>query len=152
MRLAQVDGHPLETNRFLVEDTLLDRPALLNGVEVSLFHPDAAGVNRVGVDILLLERFECLRLVVHKTVADLFEVVLAAVPVLLEAPPVSTALQFHIAVFAEGLDLVRTGHHRKFVADLVEVLPRPRMLREGEHACSFPEVTPVGFLRGHLDR
>ena len=151
LRLAQVDGHALETNRFLVEDTLLDRPALLNGVEVGLFHPDAAGINGVGIDVLLLERFERLRLVVHKTVADLFEVVLAAVPVLLEAPPVSTALQFHVAVFAEGLDLVRTGHHRKFVADLVEVLPRPRMLREGEHARRFPEVTPMRFLGGHLD-
>ena len=151
LRLTQVDGHPLETDRFLVEDTLLHRPTLLQGVKVRLFHPDAAGVNRVGVDVLLLESFESFGLVVHEAVADFFEVVLAAVPVLLEAPPVGAAGKFHIAVFAEGLDLVRARHHREFVADLVEVLPCPGVLREGKHSRGFPEVAPVRLLRCHLD-
>ena len=150
LRLAQVDGHALETDRFLVEDTLFDCPALLNSVEVSLFHPDAAGVNRVGVDVLLFERFKSLRLIVHEAVANLFEVVLAAVPVLLEAPPVGATFQFHVAVFTEGLDFVRARDDREFIADLVEVLTGPHVLREGEHACGFPEVAPVRFLGSHL--
>ena len=152
LRLTQVDGHALEADGLLVEDPLLHGPALLDGIEVGLLHPDAAGVDGVGVEVLLLEGFERLRLVVHEAVADLLEVVLAAVPVLVEAPPVSSALQFHVAVFAESLDLVRARNHRELVADLVEVLARPHVLGEREHARSFPEVTPVRFLRGHLHR
>ena len=152
LRLAQVDGHALETDGFLVEDSPLYGPALLHGIEVGLLHPDAARVDGVRVEILLLEGFECLRLVVHEAVADFFEVVLAAVPVLLEAPPVAAALQFNVAVLAEGLDFVRARDHRELVADLVEVLPRPNVLGEREHASRFPEVPPVAFLRGHLHR
>ena len=151
LRLAEVDGHALETNRFLVVDALLDGPAFFHSIKVGLFHPDAARVNRVSVEVLFLECFERLGLVVHEAVADLLEVVLAMVPVLLEAPPVATALEFDKAVFTERLDDVRARDHREFVTDLVEVLASPHMLRECEHACSFPEVAPVRFLRGHAD-
>ena len=55
--LAQVDGHALETNGFLVEDALFYSPALLDRIEISLLHPDTAGVNGIGVEVLLLEGF-----------------------------------------------------------------------------------------------
>ena len=152
LRLAQVDGHALEADGFLVKDSLLYGPALLDGVEVGLLHPDAAGVDGVGVEVLLLEGFEGLRLVVHETVADFLEVVLAAVPVLLEAPPVGAASKFYVAIFAESLDDVGAADNREVIADLVEVLPCPSVLGESEHARGFPEVAPVRFLRGHLHR
>ena len=120
-------------------------------MEVGLLHPDAARVNRVSVEILLLECFKRLRLVVHEAVADFLEVVLAMVPVFLEAPPVSTALEFDKAVFAERLDDVRTRDHREFVTNLVEVLACPHVLREREHARRFPEIAPVRFLCLHAD-
>ena len=151
LRFAEVDGHALEANRFLVVDALLDSPALLHGIKVGLLHPDAARVNGVSVEILLLERFESLCLIVHEAVADFLEVVLAMVPILFEAPPVAAALEFDKTVFAERLDDVRARNHRKFVTDLVEVLACPHVLREREHAGRFPEVAPVGFLGGHAD-
>ena len=143
LRLAEVDGHALEANRFLVVDALLDSPTLLDSIKVGLFHPDAARVNGVGVEVLLLERFKRLGLVVHEAVTDFLEVVLAMIPVLLEAPPVATALEFDKAVFAERLDDVRTRDHREFVTNLIEVLASPHVLRECEHASRFPEVAPM---------